>query len=166
MPKPRFLHASRTPIALGRRFHQIARARLSEVQEPLGLRPLEFGVLIRLHDWPGQDQNTLGERMALDRTTTSALVGRLEQQGLIERAVNNEDRRARVLRLTAAGRRLHDAHRPDADAAQLAMLRCLSAAERRTLFELLDRVIAANEAYVRPGAGRKRPVRGVAVKVG
>ena len=39
------------------------------------------------------------------------------------------------------------------------MLECLSAAERRTLFDLLERVVAANESYVRPGAGRKRPER-------
>ena len=46
------------------------------------------------------DQNALAERMALDRTSTGAIVLRLEQQGLVERPVNSIDRRARVLRLT------------------------------------------------------------------
>jgi DNA-binding MarR family transcriptional regulator len=145
-----------SPMALGRRFYQIAVAVSAEVQEPVGLRPLEFGVMIRLHDTPGLDQNTLGERMALDRTSTSALVYRLEQLGLIERAVNGADRRARVLRLTPVGKALHDRQRPKARAAHDRMLSVLSAAERRSLIDMLVRVIDANQAYVRPGAGRRR----------
>jgi DNA-binding MarR family transcriptional regulator len=67
---------------------------------------------VTINDTPGLDQNSLAERMALDRTSISALVFRLEQQGLIERAVNGDDRRARVLRLSRAGRILHDRLRP------------------------------------------------------
>jgi DNA-binding MarR family transcriptional regulator len=145
----------RSPIALGRRFYQIAVAVAAEIQEGTGLRPLEFGVMIHLHDTPGLDQNTLADRMALDRTSTSALVYRLEQQGLIERAVNGADRRARVLRLTPAGKTLHDRQRPKARAAQEGILSVLTAAERRSLIDMLERVIAANQSYARPGAGRR-----------
>jgi DNA-binding MarR family transcriptional regulator len=148
--------AGLAPIALGRRFYQIAVAVAAEVQEGTGLMPLEFGMMIHLHDTPGLDQNTLAERMALDRTSTSALVYRLEQQGLIERAVNGADRRARVLRLTPAGKALHDRQRPKAAAAQDRILSVLTAAERRSLIDMLVRVIDANQAYARPGAGRRR----------
>jgi DNA-binding MarR family transcriptional regulator len=149
-------HAS---IALARRFYQIAVAVAAEVHEGTGLIPLEFGAMIHLHDTPGLDQNTLAERMALDRTSTSALVYRLEQQGLIERAVNGADRRARVLRLTPAGKALHDRQRPKGWAAQERILSVLTAAERRSLIDMLVRVIDANQAYARPGAGRRRPNR-------
>jgi DNA-binding MarR family transcriptional regulator len=149
--------ASSAPIALGRRFYQIARARLAEVQEPLGLLPLEFGVLVRLRATPGVDQNSLAEQMALDRTTTGALVQRLEELGYLTRTVNAADRRARILRLSRAGQRFHDAHRPAADAAQAAMLAALSVAERRTLLDLMRRVVDANPDYVRPGPGRRLP---------
>jgi DNA-binding MarR family transcriptional regulator len=145
----------RSPMALGRRFYQIAVARTAEVHDPVGLRPLEFGVIIRLHDSPGLDQNSLAERMALDRTTAGAMVQRLEEIGLVERAVNGSDRRARVLRLTAAGKALHDQQRPKAIAAQKRMLDVLSAAERSAFVDMLVRVIDANQAYVRPGAGRR-----------
>jgi DNA-binding MarR family transcriptional regulator len=111
--------------------------------------------MIYLHETPGLDQNTLAERMALDRTTTSAIVYRLEQQGLIERAVNGEDRRARVLRLSRKGQALHDRQRPKAQAAQDRILSVLTAAERRSLIDMLVRVIDANRAYARPGAGRR-----------
>ena len=150
-----------SPLTLGRRFYQIAVAVAAELheRERTGLRHLEFGVMIHLHDVPGLDQNTLAERMALDRTSISALVYRLEQQGLIERAVNGADRRARELRLTQAGKALYDRVRPKAHAAQNRILSVLTTAERRSLMDMLARVIDANRAYVRPGAGRRSPIR-------
>jgi DNA-binding MarR family transcriptional regulator len=141
--------------------YQIATAVLAEVhkQEETGLRHLEFGVMVRIHDTPGLDQNSLAEWMALDRTTISALVFRLEEQGLIERAVNGADRRARVLRLTRAGRALHDRMRAKTEAAQERIFAVLTAAERRAFIDMLARVIEANQAYVGAGAGRRAPVR-------
>jgi DNA-binding MarR family transcriptional regulator len=149
------------PIALARRFYQIATAVTAEVheREKTGLRHLEFGVMIRVHDTPGLDQNSLAERLALDRTTISTLVFRLEQQGLIERAVNGADRRARVLRLTPSGTALHDRIRVKTEQAQEKMLAVLPPAERRALIDMLTRLIDANQAYVGPGAGRRSPVR-------
>jgi DNA-binding MarR family transcriptional regulator len=149
-------YAARSPIALGRRFYQIAVAAVAEVHEPCGLTPLEFAVLIHLHDAPGIDQNTLAERMALDRTSTGALVYRLEQQRLIERQVSDADRRARMLRLAPRGQALHDKQRPKGRAAQERLMEVLTPAERRSLAALMRRVIDANPQYARPGAGRRR----------
>jgi DNA-binding MarR family transcriptional regulator len=146
----------RAPIALARRFYQITLSVVAEAHADTDLRALEFGVLIHLHEAPGIDQNTLADRMALDRTSISAMVYHLEQQGLIERAVNGMDRRARELRLTAAGKRLHDRQLPKALAAQERILEGLTATERRTFIDLLVRVIDANQSYVGPGAGRRK----------
>jgi DNA-binding MarR family transcriptional regulator len=159
-PHHRVAHPTpRHPIALARRLYQIATAVAAEVHkdEETGLRHLEFGVMVRIHDTPGLDQNSLAEWMALDRTTISALVFRLEQLGLIERAVNGADRRARVLRLTRAGSALHDRTRPKTQAAQQRILAVLAPAERRAFIDMLARVIEANQAYVGAGAGRRSP---------
>jgi MarR family transcriptional regulator, lower aerobic nicotinate degradation pathway regulator len=153
------LEPRHSPIYLGRRFFQIAQAAAAEAHTDIGLTPLEFGVLIQLHDRPGVDQNTLADRLALDRTTTSAIVFRLEQLQLIERAVNDTDRRARILRLAPAGVALHDEHRPKAQAAQQRVLAVLTAAERKLLADLLTRVIDANQQYVQPGTIRRRRPR-------
>jgi DNA-binding MarR family transcriptional regulator len=161
-PDDRVAHPTpRQPIALARRLYQIATAVAAEVhqREKTGLRHLEFGVMVRIHDTPGLDQNSLAEWMALDRTTISALVFRLEQQGLIERAVNGADRRARVLRLTRAGSALHDRMRPRTEAAQQHILAVLPPAERRAFTDMLARVIEANQAYVGAGAGRRSPAK-------
>jgi DNA-binding MarR family transcriptional regulator len=151
----------RFPIALARRFYQIVSAVLVEVheREKTGLRHLEFGVMVRLHDTPGLDQNSLADWLSMDRATVSTLVFRLEQQGLIERTVNGADRRARVLRLSTAGKALHDRVRPFTQAAQDRILSVLTAAERRAFADMLVRVIEGNQRYVRPGAGRLRPSR-------
>lgn len=145
-----------SPIALARRLYQIAIARAAEVHEGTGIIPLEFAVLIHLDVSPGIDQNTLSARLALDRTSTGALVHQLEKKGLVTRAVNSTDRRARVLSLTAKGAALHAKQRPKGEAAQARILSVLSPAERKSLIDMLVRVIDANEAYVRPGAGRRK----------
>lgn len=150
-PEPR--HSA---IYLGRRFFQVAHAAAAEAHADIGLSPLEFGVLYQLHDRPGVDQNTLAERLALDRTTTSATVFRLERLGLIKRDVNGNDRRARVLRLAPAGVALYASHRPKAQAAQQRVLAALKPAERKQLVELLTRVIDANQRYLQPGMLRRR----------
>jgi DNA-binding MarR family transcriptional regulator len=143
-------------IYLGRRFFQVAHAAAAEAHADIGLSPLEFGVLFQLHDRPGVDQNTLAERLALDRTTTSTTVFKLERLGLIKRDVNDSDRRARVLRLTPAGVALYASHRPKAQAAQQRVLSVLTSAERKQLAELMTRVIDANQQYVQPGMIRPR----------
>ena len=143
-------------IYLGRRFFQVAHAAAAEAHADIGLSPLEFGVLFQLHDRPGVDQNTLAERLALDRTTTSTTVFQLERLGLIKRDVNGRDRRARILRLTPPGVALYTSHRPKAQAAQQRVLAVLTAAERTQLAELLTRVIDANRQYLQPGMLRPR----------
>ena len=63
------LEPRHSAIYLGRRFFQVAHAAAAEAHAAIGLSPLEFGVLVQLHGRPGVDQNTLAERLALDRTT-------------------------------------------------------------------------------------------------
>jgi DNA-binding MarR family transcriptional regulator len=83
--------------------------------------------------------------------------------GLIDRQVDPADRRARILRLTAKGVRLRRHLRPKVIAAQDQIMRTLSKSERDTLLELLTRVVEANQAYARPGNGRRAPNRKASV---
>lgn len=150
------LNPRHSAIYLGRRFFQVAHAAAAAAHADIGLSPLEFGVLIQLHDCPGVDQNTLAERLALDRTTTSAAVFKLERLGLIERDVNDRDRRARILRLAPAGVVMHESHRPKAQAAQERVLSALTSGEQQQLAAMLTRVIEANPQYLQPGTIRPR----------
>lgn len=151
-------YARSSPIALSRRLYQIAVARAAEVQQGHDIVPLEFAVLVHLNASPGIDQNTLAARLALDRTSVGALLHGLEKKGLVRRVVSSTDRRARILDLTAKGAALHSRLRPKGEAAQARILAVLSPAERKSLIDMLVRVIKANDAYVRPGAGRRKRV--------
>jgi DNA-binding MarR family transcriptional regulator len=144
------------PIALFRRLYQIATAVSAEVLAPDGLIPLEYGVLLRIHANPGVDQITLAGLLALDRTTISSVLFKLEKRGLVEREVNDVDRRARVLRLTPKGLEIRDRLRPTTRAAQENIWSVLTSTERKQLIEMLQRVMDANRPYMRLGAGRRK----------
>ena len=73
--------------------------------ERLGLGYSDFGVLeVLLHKGP-TPVNTIGEKVNLTSGSISVAVDRLEKRGLVERRTDATDRRARVVHLTAAGRK-------------------------------------------------------------
>jgi DNA-binding MarR family transcriptional regulator len=146
----------RVPIALARRFAQICMGIAAETLEEEGLAPLEYGALAYLGDEPDLDQIGLAARLGIDRNTASLLVEKLEAKGRIERRINGADRRARLLRLTTRGDALHERVRPAMRAGQRRILAALAADEREQFLDQLIRIIKANEAYARPGAGRRK----------
>jgi DNA-binding MarR family transcriptional regulator len=151
------------PTAIARRFHQICVAKTSEVVSEAGLTPLQYGVLVHLSKLtgkPGIDQNSLADRLNVDRNTASLLVEELVKAGLVERQVNGADRRARVLSLTPKGEKLYGRLRPIHLAANDSILEPISPRERKLLISLLIRVIEGNLAQEDRGSGgRKRRLR-------
>jgi DNA-binding MarR family transcriptional regulator len=149
----------RIPIALARRFTQICIASLAEVVASADLTPMQYALLPNLRDEPETDQNGLAARLGIDRNSTSVLVQQLVTRGLVERQVSEADRRARLLRLTPKGERIHAKLAPAAVASQQRILEVLAPKERELLIDLLARVIEANRALARPGAGRRKRSR-------
>jgi DNA-binding MarR family transcriptional regulator len=72
-----------------------------------GLSMWAFVVLSALARADAPSQGTLAERIGADKTRIITVLDDLQHQGLIRRDPDQEDRRARVLTLTAAGRRRH-----------------------------------------------------------
>ena len=152
----------RAPFPLARRFLQICTAVVAEPLAREDLMPLDMGVLAYLNRQNGEpdiDQNGLAARLGIDRYSASLLVERLEKRGIVERRVNGADRRARLLRLTARGEKLYSRLRAPVVAKQMALLAPLSSKEQELFLDFLMRVVVANHALARPGAGRRKPVR-------
>jgi hypothetical protein len=64
-----------------------------------------------------------------------------------------------LLRLTARGEKLYSRLRTPVVARQMALLAPLSTKEQDLFLDFLMRIVEANHAWARPGAGRRKPVR-------
>jgi DNA-binding MarR family transcriptional regulator len=146
----------RSPAALARRFAQICIAVVAESLAGDDVTPLQYAALAYLNDEPDIDQNGLMARLGIEQSHASLLVEQLVVLRLVERRVSEADRRVRQLRLTANGTKLYRRLRPGARSRQERMLAPLATAEREAFLDQLVRIIKANEAYARPGAGRRK----------
>ena len=102
-----------------------------------GIGRSDFGVLEALLHRGPLSPKQLGEKVLLTSGSMTAAVDRLESRGLVQREDDAEDRRACIVRLTQAGRRLIERafaqHRKDMEEA----LTEFSPEDRRALLPLL-----------------------------
>jgi DNA-binding MarR family transcriptional regulator len=147
----------RVPVSLARRFNQICMAVAAEVAAEDDLSALQLGALTYLRQQPGLGQNDLAARLGIDRSNNSMVVDQLEKIGLVERRVNGGDRRAKLVYLTPRGTGICDRLRPKGGIAQARILAALDPGDRERFLDMLVKIIDGNEAYVRPGAARRRP---------
>jgi DNA-binding MarR family transcriptional regulator len=90
------LEVQRASRAIGRRFDEAFR--------PLGLNNGQFSLLMALNRPTPPTMSSLAERLAMDRTTTTANLKPLERRGLVEIRRDEQDARVRRIVLTEAGR--------------------------------------------------------------
>ena len=131
-------------------------AKMAERLADVGISPREYCVLSKAR---GGDltQNRVAELAALDRTTMVVTVDALERAGLAERRPSPTDRRARIVALTDAGRRVAD--RADEIVAGLndEVLGELSARQRQALVSGLASLVEG--ALATPSHMERRPRR-------
>jgi DNA-binding MarR family transcriptional regulator len=105
------------------------------------LTPLQYAVLTALELEPGIDQRTLGDRIALDKSTIGDLLARLGNRGLIERRSDDRDGRRRLLEVTDAGREVLYRAAPGVAMIGELMLGVLDEKERKELVRLMDKIV-------------------------
>jgi DNA-binding MarR family transcriptional regulator len=115
-------------------------AMAGEVLEP-GLTGKHFGCMATIANEGPLSQQTLGDRLRVDRTTIVALVDELERRGLVARRRNPEDRRAYALEATGEGRRWVKRTSAALARAESALLEGLEPDEREELIRLLQKLI-------------------------
>ena len=129
-----------------RRLHQHSTAVFTQRMQRSGieLTPVQFATLAAISAAPGSDQAAIAECIGYDRATIGGVVERLEKKGWVDRTVSEQDRRARVLTLSRAGRALYAKALPLAHELQADILQPLSPDEREAFISLARRVTQAN----------------------
>jgi MarR family 2-MHQ and catechol resistance regulon transcriptional repressor len=83
--------------------------------DQFGLTISQYGLLMQLRDGAGMRLTTLSEHLLLAKSTITRAVDQLEDDGLVERIVDPDDRRAQRVVLTGQGldicNKAHAAHR-------------------------------------------------------
>lgn len=107
------------------------------------LRKQHYAVLRSLADVGPAAQGPLADRIGVDRSDLVTLLDELEAAGHVERAADPGDRRRKIVSITGAGTAVLDELGALVHAADDDLLAPLSDAERRTLVELLTRILPA-----------------------
>ncbi|HEX2888913.1 MarR family winged helix-turn-helix transcriptional regulator [Vineibacter terrae] len=147
------------PGHLIRRAHQFSVAVFEDLAARDRITAPQHVVMTALFKHPGIDQVTLANLVALDKVTTGTIVSRLERRGLLRREQSMQDRRARILLLSEAGRQLLLRMQETVRQSQASLLANLSAAEGRELVRLLRKLIGAEPAQPRRKPARSRAAR-------
>jgi DNA-binding MarR family transcriptional regulator len=118
----------------------------------LDLDPRHFGVLNLVAGSEGVSQRALTDPLGIPASRLVAVVDELEDNGLVERRRNPEDRRAHALFLTAKGRKMLDRARRIARENEEGFCAPLAPAEREQLLGLLARLAGGQQlSGVHPG---------------
>jgi len=107
-----------------------------------GLTHLEGKLLGFFARHPGATQSELAAHSGKDKGQLARLIGGLRERGLLEATVDEGDRRALRLQLSAEGAAAHQALQKQSRKVAAAAMADLSAQEREQLLALLGRVKA------------------------
>lgn len=107
---------------------------------PLGLKVVDYSILVLVAANPEVNQKQLGQALDVSAPNMAITLDRMVERGWVERVRSTRDRRAMLIHLTAAGRELVQRAERIAATMENGALRMLSSAERALLVELLLKV--------------------------
>ena len=142
--------ATTSAIAAHLRITIARTARRLRQEAGAGLSPTQTAALATIERHGPLTPSELAAHERIQRPTVARLLGRLEADGLIDRAPDPADRRSSLISITAEGRRLLKEVRTRKDAYLAQRLRGLDADELATL----DRAAAILERMLDEEGGR------------
>jgi DNA-binding MarR family transcriptional regulator len=132
------------PGYLIRRLHQIHIGLFADSCQDFDLTAVQYAILSVLYSGQEFDQLSLSKAVGIDRTSGADVIKRLVRRKLATREPSVEDRRARVVRITDAGREFVRRVRPKMEEAQDRLVSPLSEREHDQFMRLLRKLIEAN----------------------
>lgn len=111
-----------------------------------GLSYAQYRILMLLlfaeqfENMPAMNPSELSERQGISRNTVSSLIANLEKEGLIERALDREDKRRFLIKITTRGRELVHTYARQHFHNMETCLNSLQAEEKETISQLLEKI--------------------------
>lgn len=133
-------------------FADVLRATCVEQGKLYVVTPPQWGVMALLHGSDGITVGTISQMRGIDAPTVTGIIKRLEQNELVQRQHDREDRRVVKVSLTAEGESILRTLNPAVEAFNQGMLQGFSEAERDTFLANLQRIIV-NLTNVAEGTG-------------
>lgn len=118
-------------------------AREYEGRFDLGTTEWRVMAVLARYDGEGLSARAVARLTAMDKVAISRALSRLVAQGRVLRRTHSGDKRRSVLRLSAAGWRIHDVVAPLARQHERDVLERLDDNERRWLTRILDKLLTA-----------------------
>ena len=141
------------PGYLVRRLHQIHVGLFAEECGNEDITPVQFGMLSTLENGEEMDQLTLSTAVGVDRVSGADVIRRLERRGLFERNPSGQDKRAKLIKITDAGRAYANHIRPMMAKAQTKLVDPLTPEEREEFLRLIKKLVGANNKASRAPMG-------------
>lgn len=133
-----------TPGFLIRRLHQLTVAIFMEEMAVFDVTPVQFAILNALMAAPGSDQVTLASLVAFDAATSGSVIARLESKGWIRREPDENDKRRKLLWLTAQGKQMAQDMLAPVARAQQRILAPLTEDEQSRLMGMVKQLVGAH----------------------
>jgi len=147
---PRELIAS--PLFLLGRLGYSVKMEAMDAFEAAGFNPYSYSVLALLEEGARETQATIADSLRIDRSQLVGILDELEEQGMIERRRDPNDRRRHLVNLTTAGRRQLAGFRKLVKRIEDEVLAPLDEQERAALHGLLLRIACARDTRFVPAA--------------
>jgi DNA-binding MarR family transcriptional regulator len=119
--------------------YKLSRGASKLYQRNFGVSSIEWRIMALLANEPGISGRRVCDVIGLDKGAVSRSLAFMQERRLVS-IHKNADGREQLATLTERGRALHDRIAEVARERERRLLSCLSAAERKTLAALLDRV--------------------------
>ena len=133
-------------------FSEALRMCCEEQKKPYVVTPAQWGLLALLNEGDGLTIGTISLKRGLDPPTVTGIVNRLENNGLVERRHDKEDRRVVKVYLTDEGHEFIHYLYEAAETFNGILTRTLSEDEQKHLRAQLQQIIV-NVSAVGPGTG-------------
>ena len=118
----------------------VVNRKVSKKLKKWGLSVPKYGVIIHLYDHECLALSELSKLIFCGNSNITALVDRMEKNGLVQRVNSSNDRRVKEIRLTEKGRELAPKVISEYRPFLHQMMNCLAHDEQRALRDLLSRL--------------------------